>query len=815
MNISKFYKTTKMKRLLQQLFILIIFLSGNGFYAHAQCDNDSTKPSVICNAQLDVILDNTGQVIMTPELVDAGTSDNCTPKEKLSYRIELNEDYTGTIPTTSTLIFPSPGSYSIVLWAIDEAGNADACFSAVTVFGRSEDCETDIEAPVVSCLNGLRFLKDALLFGRDAIDAVSDNCTDIEELSYTIQLAEDFTGVVPDDLFLAFNEPGIFNAYFWVTDLNGNSSYCNANLIVDDVFTLEGTTYMDGNGDCMQNGGEAPIDASVKISIIEDDIRTYSIISESQNGVYNQILPQPKTANASVEVSFVEAGPDDCQTVNTTDLSEVDFSKSLIVDPIGIKLTQDCADLAINVQAAEVSCNEEGLYVIGYYNGGTEIANPTITLKFSNRVKLVRVLHADHAYESTLTTDGESDTYTFEITQLLPGETGRILMLGQQICAYAGQTQIIYAAITSDNACANLYDGPAIQVTKDCVGEAVEFRIENTGKIDMPSSANFVIIEDVIMRSQGTFELGAGESQVFSAPANGATYHFKADQVPDFPWQATTTVALEGCSYNDATISTGKVAQISIDNSAAHIDVAVVENKATVFNRLEALPVGKGADHIIGKNTPIEYTLNYSNTNETGVAKDMLVELEVSEHLDLTSLEVLFATHEAFVITQKENTFQFAFPNIFLLADGINKAAARGTLTFRLQQKANVAENIIIKNEVRIQLDENAPITSSVYHTVGEIAGAVSTNVEDIFGPTIALNVYPNPFSQSATFEIDLADFTTAYLELYNSNGQLMQMNKVNNKSYRLLRNGLKTGLYFYVLKQNGQAVNSGKLFVD
>ena len=113
--------------------------------------------------------------------------------------------------------------------------SVSACFSAVIIENQEEDCATDTEAPEVTCVNGLRFLRNAQIFGLDAIDQVSDNCAEINELTYTIQLAEDFTGVIPNNLFLEFNEPGIYNAYIWVTDLSGNASYCKTNLIVEDM----------------------------------------------------------------------------------------------------------------------------------------------------------------------------------------------------------------------------------------------------------------------------------------------------------------------------------------------------------------------------------------------------------------------------------------------------------------------------------------------------------------------------------------------------------------------------------------------------
>ena len=87
------------------------------------------------------------------------------------------------------------------------------------------------------------------------------------------------------------------------------------------------------------------------------------MILKSQNGVYNQILPKPKTTNASVEVTFSESNFKSCQSIYTTDLANRDLSESVTIPSMGLQLTQGCADLAINVQATEVSCNEKGFYL--------------------------------------------------------------------------------------------------------------------------------------------------------------------------------------------------------------------------------------------------------------------------------------------------------------------------------------------------------------------------------------------------------------------------------------------------------------------
>lgn len=694
--------------------------------------------------------------------------------------------------------------YNIFLFPIFLLGLNPTAFS---------QCSTDSEPPVLDCLNGLQTIETNTVFAQDFIDAVTDNCTEESNLTYGLQLVDDFTGMMPNELFIDFQEPGIFSVYVWVADEQGNTTYCKTKLLISETIDVEGTIYYDENGDCNKDINETGFNQSVKITLIENGEPTYTTVETSNGGAYKTKIIKPSAADAKIEVRLLIEEIASCQEVYTYDLG-INGTENIILSDIGVQLTQGCADLGVTIEALDGSCTEAGFYVINFYNGGNEVANPTIQVDFSNTVNFNRIF-ATHAYQYAADSEA-NNAYTFQINNLLPGADGNIFISGQQVCDFVNQTQVINAQISADNACANNWSGAKLEITQKCLGDEVEFKIHNTGQEDMLEAAQFIVVEDVIMRTEGNVQLNAGESETLTFPANGSTFYVKANQVANYPWQATIAKTLEGCTTDASTISTGIVAQFPLENATPHIDVDVVENNAQSYNTLVALPKGVGEDHIVTINTPIEYAIDYANTNNE-IANDLTIAVEVSQNLDLSSLKVTYATHQQYDLTIEGQTLNFSFPNIDLVNSAVNKTEGTGLLKFNLAQKADLPEATLIESKVTLTIngkeissDRNA---NTFFHTVGQLA--FSTSVEDILKEEIGLTVYPNPFHQFTTFEIDNPKNLTLDFELYNANGQLLHYRSFNRNSFNLQRNDLKNGFYFYVVKHEGQSVGAGKLFLE
>lgn len=796
-------KNRTMRLFLYKLIFSLLFI-GQTFLAAAQCENDTTPPLAVCQSNITLV----DQLEVTPDLLNEGSSDLCTAFKDLDFRLAVHPSSTET-PITSSVTFSKSGQYVVNLWVLDEAGNTNRCWTDVKVI-LSEECENDTEAPELTCLNSLQTIEgEVLIFAQDIISMASDNCTDRFDFVYGLQLAEDFTGVMPTEPVLEFTAPDIYGVYVWIADQQGNSTYCKSQIIVSETIDVEGFVYNDANQNCIREAEETGLNQFVKITVLENNIPIYTIIEQSTDGLYNARVLKPTTTNASVQIELANDGIPNCEQASITAIPQ-NSSGLIQLEDLGAQLTDGCADLGVTIEGINAKCGEEGLFVMQFYNGGTEIANPTITLEFSNAVDISH-LFASHIYEYQAT-DEDLTAYTFQVNNLLPGEEGGFFLFGKETCDFDNQTQVITASISAENACSNLWNGAEMKITKDCLGGEVKFKVENVGKEDMLAPINYIVVEDVIMMRQGTIQLPAGGSENIKLPANGATYFIQANQVPDYPWQATTAVVSEGCSTDQSKITTGVVAQFPLENTTPHIDVAVIEHQKATVNRLSALPLGIGEEHLLATNTAIEYAIEYANEGNE-LVDELTIKMELSESLDINTFNLTYATHSTFDQTINGNVITFTFPNIGLVSSTISEKEGSGLLKFTIAQQQDVPANTLIENKTSVQFDAASPLNSSVFHTIGALALSTSTN--DVLLNTIELTVSPNPFSTYTIFTFENERNDWMQFELHDVNGATVWEQQLNTSQLRLPRKNLHKGFYFYVLKKEGQPVGVGKLFVE
>jgi len=790
------------KSILIPLLLFVITIASYG-----QCENDTQLPLAICNDAITITLED-GAFTLSSELINNSSSDNCTANENLDIRIGENQEQSGEIIETTELVYEQPGQYIVTLTVIDEAGNTNRCWSTVTILASQQECTTDKETPQLTCIN-LQTIHTGPIFAQDFVLSLSDNCTNPENISYGLELVADFTGEMPADFFIDFTEPGTYTVYVWAADANGNSTHCKTKILIHETILLSGFLYQDENNNCTREVEENGIEQSIRVTLIENDIATYTIIAESNNGVYSFYIPQPQSTNAIVELNLVNESLKSCETLYTKEIPT--NQTDLVIEDIGIQLTVGCADLGINVEAVGGSCQEEGLYIIHFYNNGDQPAMPYINLGFSNTVlfNMDRIFFS-HAIVPIFV--GDSPSFAFA-QDLLPGQEGSIFLFGKQVCDFENQTQVITATIDAENACSNNWSEAELEIFQTCREEEVEFTIKNIGRKTMASPSNFVVIEDVIMLRERSIQLAAGASEIINLPANGATYHLQVQQPTDYPWQNIITAVSEGCATNTSSITTGLVTQLPLDNSAPHIDVAILENKLPNYNTLEALPIGAGEAHLVAANTPLEYIIEYSNLQDS-IATSLSIEVELSEHLDIASLKTIYTSDPFYKMTKKEaNIVTFTFPRIDLVSSRTDTKEATGILKLSINQKADLLSNTKIESKMTIQFNENVPLTDRISHTIGNLN--FSTSIEAPFRNTNALSVYPNPFTHSTTFEFENNNTILGTFELYNANGQLIQEQTINTQKFKLFRKTLNKGLYFYVFKQEGQTVDAGKLFIE
>ena len=84
------------------------------------------------------------------------------------------------------------------------------------------------------------------------------------------------------------------------------------------------------------------------------------------------------------------------------------------------------------------------------------------------------------------------------------------------------------------------------------------------------------------------------------------------------------------------------------------------------------------------------------------------------------------------------------------------------------------------------------------------------------------IRIYPNPFSTFLTIETDQPLSNNTEFLIYDMLGQIIKRVKVNpsagragSAKFNIERDGMKSGMYFYQLKNNHKIITNGKLFVE
>ena len=132
-------------------------------------------------------------------------------------------------------------------------------------------------------------------------------------------------------------------------------------------------------------------------------------------------------------------------------------------------------------------------------------------------------------------------------------------------------------------------------------------------------------------------------------------------------------------------------------------------------------------------------------------------------------------------------------------------------MKFRINQKKDVQLGTRIENQAAIYFDFNAPIfTNTTFHTVGK--NIITVNIAPIFGEKTMVKVSPNPFSETAIFELP-PSVKTGIFELFDLNGKVLRRETFDNQQFEFYRKDLPTGIFiFKITTLDGRLIGNGKI---
>ncbi|MEM9848528.1 MAG: T9SS type A sorting domain-containing protein, partial [Bacteroidota bacterium] len=189
--------------------------------------------------------------------------------------------------------------------------------------------------------------------------------------------------------------------------------------------------------------------------------------------------------------------------------------------------------------------------------------------------------------------------------------------------------------------------------------------------------------------------------------------------------------------------------------------------------------------------------------------------------LDIATVQIEASSHEYDFEIYENRILRFTFDKLSLPSINENEAASKGFIKFRVQQMPNLTKGTVINNQALISTNFKKPLlTNPTKHTIGgalldfvEISEFVSTEETSIAGLTVAVS--PNPFIESALFQIEGWNSKAAHLQLFDATGKLLQTQSFQADQLLFQRAELSSGLYYYRVELDGQLLNGGKLIIQ
>jgi len=178
---------------------------------------DNVNPVTLCQSETNVLLDQNGNGILDPAILDNGSSDNCS----------VNLTFTASQTTFSC---NDLGTQTVFLTIADNCGNEATCDATVSVI--------DEINPTLSCPENITLTtgNPSAVINDIGLENAADNCG-ISEINYTLSGATNGSGV-GDASGTEFNTGQTIVTYT-VLDISENSNSCSFTINLEGAVRIE------------------------------------------------------------------------------------------------------------------------------------------------------------------------------------------------------------------------------------------------------------------------------------------------------------------------------------------------------------------------------------------------------------------------------------------------------------------------------------------------------------------------------------------------------------------------------------------------
>ncbi len=577
------------------------------------------------------------------------------------------------------------------------------------------------------------------------------------------------------------------------------------------VFTshVSGKVFFDRNRNCQFDANERGMEDWV-VEVSGGNISTY--ISADAQG--NFLLPVD-TGSYTVKLYAANDYWRSC-------VSNYQVRVDALYDTVGLQIpvrTQTlCPRNEVHVSTPVLRRCATNTYTVRYANTGTVASTGTYVEVEVDPALLV-------TGSSTPWTKVQGNRYTFNVGTLNGAAGGSFTISTFLDCNTAlGAARCVRAHIFPDTLCSAASDVAEIRAYATCVNDSVQLRVRNVGRARVSRALDHVIIEDIILRTVPNNPrpkipaLQPGEAfTVYTGPANGATYRVIAEQAPGYPGKSTPTAAIEGCkTAGGPDASTGYYTMFPEDDGDAFLSADCQETYTTDYSPAflnRGHPKGYDEAHYVNPGTDLDYLIRFPIVG-TGAPRQVIVRDTLSAFLDPATVQPGASSHPYDYQLYGGGIVQFTF-NL-----PANSSAGEGYVEFRVAQKPNLSCGTKILNRAAIYFDYNAPAASNqTLHTVCDrdksLKVRVISDTKTPDGAATNLKVYPNPFTDSAVFEVEGVSASHYQLEIFDVQGRVVFNQVYPHSTFRLSSDALPAGMLFYRLVADGRPVGTGKISVE
>lgn len=283
-----------------------------------------------------------------------------------------------------------------------------------------------------------------------------------------------------------------------------------------------------------------------------------------------------------------------------------------------------------------------------------------------------------------------------------------------------------------------------------------------------PIGVNETVEIHVFLKTPVSVTNGTGVTlSVYSSLQNDAYYSNNGDRV--------STTVVGSFDPNDKQVSPAIVAPLAVDTSS------------------------------------LRYMIRFQNTG-TYPADFVIIKDTLSADLDLSTLEVIAASHPYTWRMYGTRVLEFRFDNINLPDSTANEPESHGFVAFRVQPKDGLPLGKTIQNRAGIYFDYNEPVITNTAVMEVAIVSNVAAPAEQ---PWLDFGLSPNPVAAYSPITIMLPEVQTDPISvtIYDAQGKKLREMTVPAKERSVQVSGLAAGSYFVHLRA-GKGVGGKGLLV-